>query len=238
MTEDSQQQNVWGLKNIDEFLYYCCPECDVKDQSKENFLKHALDHHPNSKDCVLHNLELKCEPLAQEFEELDNWFDPSEYIKCEINEDQSIPVEANFAIHKHENLIDKFAGDVKNQSENEMKRIVGIKTQKKKTQQENGILVNLIKHFGLNNLEKHTPQKRNAIWIQITKEFNQINGYNWNIKKLQKRWRNYNTFLKNNSSINLEESSQSSLKDEHENINDSSLGDIDYQDDNKDVHKV
>ena len=47
------QQNPWSAINLDEFLYYCCPECDTKDQSKEVFIKHALDNHPNSRECIV-----------------------------------------------------------------------------------------------------------------------------------------------------------------------------------------
>ena len=42
--------NPWSSGNLDEFLYYCCPECDVKDKSTESFLQHALDCHPLSED--------------------------------------------------------------------------------------------------------------------------------------------------------------------------------------------
>ena len=46
-------ENPWSARNLDEFLYYCCPECDTKDQSKEVFIKHALDNHPNSREYVV-----------------------------------------------------------------------------------------------------------------------------------------------------------------------------------------
>ena len=34
--------NPWTVEHLEEFLYYCCPECDEKSQSKELFLQHAL----------------------------------------------------------------------------------------------------------------------------------------------------------------------------------------------------
>ena len=34
--------NPWAVGNLEEFLYYCCPECNEKNQSKELFLQHAL----------------------------------------------------------------------------------------------------------------------------------------------------------------------------------------------------
>ena len=45
--------NPWNVESLEEFLYFCCPECDLKDQSKVNFLQHALEHHPKAKECVL-----------------------------------------------------------------------------------------------------------------------------------------------------------------------------------------
>ena len=48
MDMDEVLTNPWAVKNLNDFLYFCCPECNVKDQSKESFLKHALDKHPKS----------------------------------------------------------------------------------------------------------------------------------------------------------------------------------------------
>ena len=46
--------NPWTLvSQLEEFLYFCCPECNEKYQSKELFIKHALDCHPNSKESIL-----------------------------------------------------------------------------------------------------------------------------------------------------------------------------------------
>ena len=43
------EKNPWLVNNLDDFLYYCCPECGLKDKSKEIFLQHALEAHPNAK---------------------------------------------------------------------------------------------------------------------------------------------------------------------------------------------
>ena len=45
------EDNPWVVNNLEEFLYYCCPECDeVKIQCRETFLKHALNQHPKAKE--------------------------------------------------------------------------------------------------------------------------------------------------------------------------------------------
>ena len=50
---DSHIENPWNVESLEEFQYFCCPECDLKDQSKVHFLQHALERHPKSKECVL-----------------------------------------------------------------------------------------------------------------------------------------------------------------------------------------
>jgi hypothetical protein len=44
MIED-EKHNPWSVTNLDEFLYYCCPECDNRTQSKELFINHAYLNH-------------------------------------------------------------------------------------------------------------------------------------------------------------------------------------------------
>ena len=45
--------NPWAVGNLEEFLYFCCPECDERSQSEELFLEHALENHPKSQACLL-----------------------------------------------------------------------------------------------------------------------------------------------------------------------------------------
>ena len=45
-------ENPWFVSNLDEFLQYCCPECDDKYQSKETFVLHAFEKHAKAKDCL------------------------------------------------------------------------------------------------------------------------------------------------------------------------------------------
>ena len=43
----------WNVESLEDFLYYCCPECNVRNQSREDFLNHALDQHPTSKNYLI-----------------------------------------------------------------------------------------------------------------------------------------------------------------------------------------
>ena len=50
-------QNPWSFAaDIEEFHFYCCPECNVKDHSKEIFVQHILKQHPNAKRFLIINL--------------------------------------------------------------------------------------------------------------------------------------------------------------------------------------
>ena len=58
--------NPWSVRKIEEFLYFCCPECELtKDslyQSRELFLKHAINQHPGAKENLPMLTEIKLEP--------------------------------------------------------------------------------------------------------------------------------------------------------------------------------
>ena len=93
---DIEEKNPWAVRNLKEFLYFCCPECDVKNQSEELFLQHALNEHPKAKECIP-KLEFKQEIDEEVFindvENLDqNLPNPncvtifSDIVKCENEE--------------------------------------------------------------------------------------------------------------------------------------------------------
>ena len=44
--------NPWSVPNLEEFLQYCCPECNDKYESKETFVIHAFEKHPKAKDYI------------------------------------------------------------------------------------------------------------------------------------------------------------------------------------------
>ena len=63
VTTDNNVENFipWNVSSLEEFLFYFCPECDVRIHSKETFVSHALNQHP--KNTKTHNTEL-CECYA------------------------------------------------------------------------------------------------------------------------------------------------------------------------------
>ena len=55
-------KDPWNVDSLEEFLYYCCPECkDQRIQRKEDFIKHALDEHPKSNIIVTKIIQVKTE---------------------------------------------------------------------------------------------------------------------------------------------------------------------------------
>ena len=44
--------NPWNVQTLDEFLFYCCPECDNKYVTKSHFVEHALTSHQVSQQYI------------------------------------------------------------------------------------------------------------------------------------------------------------------------------------------
>jgi hypothetical protein len=44
--DDESLMNPWNVKQLEDFQFFCCPECPDKSSTKENFVNHALIQHP------------------------------------------------------------------------------------------------------------------------------------------------------------------------------------------------
>ena len=40
-------ENPWNIQSLYEMQYYNCPSCEFKNQSKQMFVYHAFEFHPN-----------------------------------------------------------------------------------------------------------------------------------------------------------------------------------------------
>ena len=56
----------WNVESLEDFLYYCCPECPEKNQNRNGFLCHALEYHPISNSYLM-QLEVKQEIGEEKF---------------------------------------------------------------------------------------------------------------------------------------------------------------------------
>ena len=81
----------WNIESLEEFLFYFCPECEVKKQSRDDFLQHALKKHPTSCEYLKQFLSIKeedysisannglnSEKLEEEFEQFEDKYNLSE----------------------------------------------------------------------------------------------------------------------------------------------------------------
>ena len=55
-TIEKEKHNPWSVNHIEDFLYFCCPECDERNHSEVLFMQHALDAHPKGElfECFVH----------------------------------------------------------------------------------------------------------------------------------------------------------------------------------------
>merc|ERR1719491_2471365 len=54
--------NPWStVKDLSEFLNYCCPECDYRDKFEHSFSYHALQNHKNNATVYFENNKIKTE---------------------------------------------------------------------------------------------------------------------------------------------------------------------------------
>ena len=59
--ESEELHNPWNVSNLEEFLYYCCPECDCKNKDKEDFVNHVVISHPRAKILIGPEIEIEIE---------------------------------------------------------------------------------------------------------------------------------------------------------------------------------
>ena len=45
-TIEEDKYNPWNVIQLEEFLFFCCPECDDRSPTKAIFINHALVEHP------------------------------------------------------------------------------------------------------------------------------------------------------------------------------------------------
>ena len=64
--------NPWTVDAVNDFSYFCCPECDFKSKNVPTFINHAAKNHPNAKEfCDSHDL-LKQEIKYEDYDVKEN----------------------------------------------------------------------------------------------------------------------------------------------------------------------
>jgi hypothetical protein len=50
--EIDEKYNPWAVDHLEEFLFFCCPECPDKISTKASFINHALIEHPKAREVI------------------------------------------------------------------------------------------------------------------------------------------------------------------------------------------
>ena len=125
---DVIETSPWCVTNLDELMYYCCPQCDKKDKNKNSFLKHAFDEHPEAKKhlemfAVKEELIIKQNPEIIKID-CDPFMDI--YIKQEKTDDFELPQDINLK----DNLIKSETSEINNVMDHYKTLVESIKFQK------------------------------------------------------------------------------------------------------------
>ena len=77
-------ENPWkNVSDLDEFLVYSCPECNVTEKSKDNFYVHAIQSHDNAR-----SVFIKPEPASEE--------NPPETVLSDLPVEKEISIKEEF----------------------------------------------------------------------------------------------------------------------------------------------
>ena len=95
-----KQENPWHVSNIDEFLYYCCPECDLKCKDGDSFIDHATNSHEQAKVSLVPFNEYPsdsfniADELPEPIEHFDEVLEDKEDVKPTLEELQDVLVKS------------------------------------------------------------------------------------------------------------------------------------------------
>ena len=45
--------NPWNVLSLEAFHFYCCPECESKHGTKDQFVEHATSTHPKARETIM-----------------------------------------------------------------------------------------------------------------------------------------------------------------------------------------
>ena len=101
------ESSPWFVHTLEDFLYFCCPECDDREKSRTLFLEHALNQHSESQK-YLQNFTLeKIENHSTSFDcNADHItdLDPLLVLKTEIKEENEYSDEIYEDVYNDNNL--------------------------------------------------------------------------------------------------------------------------------------
>ena len=68
------ESNPWNVLSLEAFHFYCCPECEDKYPTKEQFVEHATSTHPKARETIMTILDSNVaissvQPISDQFEQ-------------------------------------------------------------------------------------------------------------------------------------------------------------------------
>ena len=83
VTEDCKI-SPWDVTSVEDFLYYCCPECDLKSKDSQSFIEHAIACHNQLAQFIRDEPDIQ-DPPPPEDEEVTNGVTTSEIDQSQSN---------------------------------------------------------------------------------------------------------------------------------------------------------
>lgn len=115
---EEKENNPWDFHSLYDLLYFNCPSCAYKNNSKQEFVNHAYDRHPKSfselfrniKDGSLDDIEIPDDPHEEEndfkselkYEEEEETHDNNSDLISKTNSSKFIPLEIKMEVDEEE----------------------------------------------------------------------------------------------------------------------------------------
>ena len=117
--------NPWLVPQLEDYQFFCCPECDEKCHFKEDFFKHAISKHPKAQ--VLIEVKVKIEVLNEvELQncqnKVQNYENDSEIEVKNDHSENELEFEVENEVQNYQNEVQNYQTEVQNyqnESENE-----------------------------------------------------------------------------------------------------------------------
>ena len=58
--------NPWSVSSLEDFRFYCCPECECRNVNRDSFVNHAVIAHPHSKSFIDSLTRIKTEHATED----------------------------------------------------------------------------------------------------------------------------------------------------------------------------
>ena len=84
----------WNSKSFEDFLYFCCPKCDLKCKSSHEFVLHTVNNHQSSyQHCIDSKESIETLDHIEDIKDEEDWLDFDDDMKTEpFGEINNIPV--------------------------------------------------------------------------------------------------------------------------------------------------